>query len=84
VMTSMAFVLGCLPLVVSSGAGSMSRHSIGTGVVGGMLASTFIATYFVPLFFVGIMRLTEKLGLVKADLLARVLSKASRGAKEGS
>lgn len=62
VMTSMAFVLGCLPLAVSSGAGAASRHSIGTGVVGGMLASTFIATYFVPLFFVGVMRFAEGLG----------------------
>ena len=59
VMTSMAFVLGCLPLAVSSGAGAISRHSIGTGVVGGMLASTFIAPYFVPLFFVLVMRYGE-------------------------
>jgi len=71
VMTSMAFVLGCLPLALSSGAGSASRHSIGTGVVGGMLASTFIATYFVPLFFVGIMRFSEKLGRLKKAVLAR-------------
>ncbi len=84
VMTSMAFVLGCLPLALSSGAGSSSRHSIGTGVVGGMLASTFIATYFVPLFFVGIMRLTEKLVLLKTAALARLLSKASRTGKGGA
>jgi multidrug efflux pump len=51
VMTSLAFILGVLPLAVSSGAGSASRHSIGTGVVGGMLAATFIAILFVPLFF---------------------------------
>jgi multidrug efflux pump subunit AcrB len=77
VMTSMAFVLGCLPLALSSGAGSASRHSIGTGVVGGMLASTFIATYFVPLFFVGIMRLTEKLGPLKlAAFLRRTVQSA--------
>ncbi len=61
IMTSLAFVIGCLPLAISSGAGSASRHSIGTGVVGGMLASTFIATYFVPLFFVAVMRLAGKL-----------------------
>ena len=71
VMTSMAFVLGCLPLALSSGAGSASRHSIGTGVVGGMLASTFIATLFVPLFFVEIMRFTEKLGALKAAAFLR-------------
>ena len=51
VMTSLAFILGVLPLAISSGAGAASRHSIGTGVIGGMLAATFIATLFVPLFF---------------------------------
>jgi multidrug efflux pump len=51
VMTSLAFILGVLPLAISSGAGSASRHSIGTGVIGGMLAATFLATFFVPLFF---------------------------------
>jgi multidrug efflux pump len=50
-MTSLAFILGVLPLAVSSGAGSASRHSIGTGVTGGMLAATFIATLFVPMFY---------------------------------
>jgi len=71
VMTSMAFVLGCLPLALSSGAGAASRHAIGTGVVGGMLASTFIATFFVPLFFVLIMRLTEKLAVLKSGVSGR-------------
>jgi multidrug efflux pump len=51
IMTSLAFVLGVLPLAISAGAGSASRHSIGTGVIGGVLAATFIATLFVPLFF---------------------------------
>jgi hydrophobe/amphiphile efflux-1 (HAE1) family protein len=83
VMTSMAFVLGCLPLALSSGAGSISRHSIGTGVVGGMLASTFIATYFVPLFFVVIMRMTEKLGGAKTAVLKGGFFKARNG-KEGN
>ena len=40
-----------LPLAISSGAGAASRHSLGTSVIGGMLAATFIATFFVPLFF---------------------------------
>jgi multidrug efflux pump subunit AcrB len=51
-MTSLAFILGVLPLALSSGAGANSRHSIGTGVVGGMLAATFVATFFIPLFYV--------------------------------
>jgi multidrug efflux pump len=52
IMTSLAFILGVLPLAISSGAGAASRHSIGTGVIGGMLAATFIAVLFIPLFFV--------------------------------
>ncbi|MFA7665833.1 MAG: multidrug efflux RND transporter permease subunit [Burkholderiaceae bacterium] len=51
VMTSLAFVLGVLPLAIASGAGAAARQSMGTGVVGGMLAATFVATIFVPLFF---------------------------------
>jgi hydrophobe/amphiphile efflux-1 (HAE1) family protein len=51
VMTSLAFILGVLPLATSTGAGSASRHSIGTGVIGGMIAATFVAILFVPLFF---------------------------------
>jgi hydrophobe/amphiphile efflux-1 (HAE1) family protein len=50
-MTSIAFILGALPLAAASGAGSAARHSIGTGIVGGMLSATFIAIFFVPLFF---------------------------------
>ncbi|ETR76746.1 transporter [Afipia sp. P52-10] len=51
VMTSLAFILGCVPLAISSGAGAASRHSIGTGVIGGMLAATFLAVFFIPLFY---------------------------------
>lgn len=51
VMTSLAFTLGVYPLVVSTGAGSASRQSMGTGVFGGMILATFLATVFVPLFF---------------------------------
>jgi HAE1 family hydrophobic/amphiphilic exporter-1/multidrug efflux pump len=50
-MTSLAFIFGVLPLAVSSGAGAGARHSVGTGVMGGMLAATFLAIFFVPLFF---------------------------------
>jgi len=52
IMTSMAFILGVVPLVLATGAGAASRQSIGTGVFGGMLAATFLAIFFVPLFFV--------------------------------
>jgi hydrophobe/amphiphile efflux-1 (HAE1) family protein len=51
-MTSMAFVLGVLPLALASGAGSASQNAIGTGVIGGMLTSTFIATFMIPMFYV--------------------------------
>ena len=51
VMTSLAFVLGVSPLIVATGAGAAARRSMGTGVVGGMLLATFVATIFVPLFF---------------------------------
>lgn len=51
VMTSLAFILGVVPLVKASGAGAAARQSMGTGVFGGMLAATFIATIFIPMFF---------------------------------
>ncbi len=51
VMTSLAFILGCVPLAISTGAGAASRHSIGTGVIGGMLGATVLAIFFVPLFY---------------------------------
>ncbi len=51
-MTSFAFILGVLPLALSSGAGSASQRAIGTGVVGGMLSATVLAVFFVPVFFV--------------------------------
>ncbi len=50
-MTSLAFILGVLPLVFSSGAGAGARHSAGTGVMGGMLAATFLAIFFIPWFY---------------------------------
>ncbi len=60
IMTSMAFILGVFPLVVASGAGAASRNSIGTGVFGGMLAATFLAIFFVPLFFTVIGKITRR------------------------
>ncbi|MFP5238344.1 MAG: efflux RND transporter permease subunit, partial [Acidobacteriota bacterium] len=61
IMTSLAFVLGCLPLAISSGAGAASRHSIGTGVVGGMLGATVIAPFFIPVFYKIIVNLGARL-----------------------
>lgn len=60
-MTSLAFMLGVLPLAISTGAGAQSRHAIGTSVLGGMIAATFLAIFFVPLFYVLVMKLTWKL-----------------------
>ena len=60
IMTSMAFVMGVFPLVLATGAGAASRQSIGTGVFGGMLAATFMAIFFVPLFFVLVRKLTRR------------------------
>ncbi len=60
IMTSMAFIFGMVPLVMARGAGASSRQSIGTGVMGGMLAATFLAIFFVPLFYVLIRKLTSR------------------------
>lgn len=60
IMTSMAFILGVTPLVIAGGAGAASRHSIGTGVFGGMLAATFLAILFVPSFVVMVSRFKRR------------------------
>jgi multidrug efflux pump len=52
IMTSLAFILGVLPLVIATGAGSASQRAIGTGVMGGMITATVLAVFFVPVFFV--------------------------------
>jgi len=56
-MTSLAFILGVTPLALSTGAGSASQHAIGTGVAGGMLTATFLAIFFVPVFYVAVRRI---------------------------
>ncbi|OFZ66757.1 MAG: multidrug efflux RND transporter permease subunit [Betaproteobacteria bacterium RBG_16_56_24] len=56
-MTSIAFVLGVLPLTISTGAGANGRHAIGTGVMGGMIAATVLAVFFVPVFYVVVRRI---------------------------
>jgi len=55
-MTSLAFIFGVLPMVISNGAGSSSQHAVGTGVMGGMISATVLAIFFVPLFFVLVRR----------------------------
>ncbi|AJE23375.1 efflux RND transporter permease subunit [Azotobacter chroococcum] len=60
IMTSIAFALGVLPLAIATGPGSGSQHSIGTGVLGGTLAATFLAIFFVPLFYVMVVRVFER------------------------
>ena len=59
-LTSLAFTIGVLPLAISSGAGAGSRHAIGTGVIGGMIVSTTIAIFFIPLFYSLSARLNAK------------------------
>ena len=58
-MTSLAFLLGVLPLAIASGAGSGGQNAIGTGVAGGMITATVLAIFLVPAFFVGVLRLVE-------------------------
>lgn len=82
IMTSMAFILGVLPLVIASGAGAASRHSIGTGVFGGMLAATFLAIFFVPLFFVLIGKIARPTGRQTPRIDKRPAEASDSPAKE--
>jgi multidrug efflux pump len=59
-MTSFAFIFGVVPLAISTGAGALSRIEIGTTVIGGMLAATFLAIFYVPLFFVLVGRIFRR------------------------
>jgi multidrug efflux pump len=61
IMTSMAFGLGVMPLALATGAGSGAQRAIGTGVIGGMLAGTFLGIFFVPLFFVSVQKLVRRM-----------------------
>ncbi|HEX2813862.1 MAG TPA: efflux RND transporter permease subunit [Sphingopyxis sp.] len=54
IMTSMAFILGMVPLVIASGAGAASRRAVGTGVMGGMIAATLLGIFFIPLFYLSV------------------------------
>ena len=59
-MTAFSFILGCVPLAIATGASAKSRHSIGTGVIGGMLGATMIAIFFIPLFYYLLQTLSDK------------------------
>ena len=59
-MTSLAFILGVLPLAIGSGAGAGAQNALGTVVVGGMFSATVLAIFFVPLFFVVVMRVFKR------------------------
>jgi multidrug efflux pump len=67
VMTSLAFILGCVPLAIATGASANSRHSIGTGVIGGMLGATVIAVFFIPMFFWGLETMSSRSKKKKGD-----------------
>jgi multidrug efflux pump len=60
-MTSFAFVLGTVPLAIATGASANSRHSIGTGVIGGTLLATVIAIFFIPMFYWALGSLSQRL-----------------------
>ena len=56
-MTSLAFILGVMPMAISTGAGAASRHDMGTGVIGGMITATLLAIFMVPVFYVLVRRI---------------------------
>ena len=72
VMTSMAFGLGVLPLALASGAGSGAQNAIGWGVLGGMITGTFLCVLFVPIFYVGVMRIAGTANERKIDVASIV------------
>ena len=77
-MTSLAFILGVMPLALSTGAGSASQHAIGTGVAGGMFTATFLAIFFVPVFFVAVRRVFKP----KTRVMVRVRRIMKQSRKE--
>jgi HAE1 family hydrophobic/amphiphilic exporter-1 len=66
-MTSFAFILGCVPLAIASGAGAVARQVMGTGVIGGMLAASFIAIFLIPMTFYVVEKLSHRSGPGKAQ-----------------
>ena len=59
-MTSLAFILGCVPLAIASGSGAIARQVMGTGVIGGMLAASFIAIFLIPMTFYVVEKLAHR------------------------
>ena len=85
VMTSLAFGLGCVPLAHrDSGPGANSLRAIGTGVIGGMLASTLVAIFFVPLFFWLLESMSQKFARKPAAAGGAAPAEASHATREGS
>ena len=79
IMTSLAFAFGVLPLAIAVGAGANARHSIGTGIIGGMIGETTLAMLYVPLLFYIFDRLAER--LAKKDRRAGAKQAGAGGAK---
>ena len=79
-MTSMAFILGVTPLAISSGAGAAGRNEIGICVIGGMLTATVLAIFYVPVFFVLVMRYFTK--YVPADVKHEIAEKRNTKVEE--
>jgi multidrug efflux pump len=67
IMTSMAFMLGVLPLALASGAGAASQNAIGIAVMGGMAAATFLAIFFVPMFYVMVEKIFHRRTIASQD-----------------
>jgi multidrug efflux pump len=82
IMTSFAFVLGTVPLAIATGASANSRHSIGTGVIGGTLAATVIAIFFIPMFYWSLQTLSAKFS--KSPKSEVVQTPAEKGPGGGS
>ncbi|BCL77300.1 multidrug efflux RND transporter permease subunit [Jeongeupia sp. HS-3] len=79
-MTSLAFALGVLPMVLNSGAGSGAQNAIGTGVLGGMISATLLAIFFVPLFFVVVHKIFDRFTKPKADATPAKLTESQQDA----
>ena len=66
-MTSFAFIIGCIPLAIATGAGAAARNGMGVAGVGGMLFATALGIFLIPVFFVGMEWIAAKLGLLKQE-----------------